>query len=633
MTSTNGSAKGGAFIIPDGYGIPVDTTSFAPEDFTEEQRSVRDMVRDFAEAELSDGTIRRMDRKEDDFAEVRKLMKQAADLGLTGIDIPEEYGGLGLDVVTYMLVSEILGVGGSWAVSWAANVGIGTSPLAFFGTPEQKKRYLPKITSGEWITAFAATEPGAGSDLVSISTRATLDGDAYVLNGEKTFITNAAFADLFTVLAKIDGDPKKSVCLLVEKTYPGVKPGKEEHKMGIQGSSSCPVAFSDVRVPKENLIGEIGQGMHIMLNALNLGRLKLALMCVGPSKRAITGVVRYALGRKQFGTPIAHFGMSQKKFAEMISRTWMVESASYRASALLSERMERIDPADPNGAMEALREYTIEAALLKVVGSELLGDVSDHCVQILGGSGYITDYPAERYFRDSRINRIFEGTNEINRLAGILTLFEKAAKNEIPLMAIVPQIVAEMRKGTEAKAASSGIPRLAKKITQTLFLAAELARKKYGAGKASENAEEKPAANFPQEQSALVNNMKKMFLFTAGLVYQKYGKDKAALVEKQEILQLLSDMLILIYVSESGLLRATRVGGEIPAAISTMYIQKAFLKVETMAKEILASLETGTMREMYLAGLRQLSRIRLVDTIGLGRTIVAPLLQKGEYYL
>jgi alkylation response protein AidB-like acyl-CoA dehydrogenase len=633
MASSNGPAKGGAFIIPDGYGIPVETTSFVPEDFTEEQRSVRDMVRDFAEAELSDGTIRRMDRKEDEFAEVRRLMKQAAELGLTGIDIPEEYGGLGLDMVTYMLVSEILGVGGSWAVSWAANVGIGTSPLAFFGTPEQKERYLSKITSGEWITAFAATEPGAGSDLVSISTKATLDGDAYVLNGEKTFITNAAFADLFTVLVKIDGDPKKSACLLVEKTYPGVRPGKEEHKLGIQGSSTCPVVFDNVRVPKENLVGAVGQGMHIMLNALNLGRLKLALMCVGPSKRGITGVVRHTLARKQFGVPIAHFGMSQEKFAEMISRTWMVESASYRASGLLSERMEHADPADPNAAMEALREYTIEAALLKVAGSELLWDISDHCVQLLGGYGYSTEYPAERYLRDSRINRIFEGTNEINRLAGILTLFEKAAKNEIPLMAVVPQIVAEMRKGTEKKSGSSGIPRLAKKMKKMLLLTVELARKKYGAGKTSEKAEEKPAANFPQEQSALVNNMKKMFLFTAGLVYQKYGNDKMALMKSQEVLQRLSDMLILIYVSESGLLRATRIGGEIPAAISTMYIQKSFLKLETMAKEVLASLETGTMREMYLGGLRQLSRIRLVDTIGLGRTIVAPLLKEGEYYL
>lgn len=586
------NGKGGFFIVPSGYDFPVTERIFTPEDFSDDQRMIAETAERFA-GEFTEETIRGIDSKKDSFRIMLDFFKKAGELGLSGIDVPEEYGGVGFDFVTAMLVSEKLGIVGSWAVSWAVNVGVGTHPLLFFGTDEQKKRYLPKLTSGEWIAAFAATEPDAGSDLFSMKTNAVLDGDNYVLNGNKAFVTNAGFANLLTVVARVDKDENKTACFLVERSSPGVSVGREEGKMGITGSSTCPVAFENVRVPKENLLGPVGRGFHIMLNALNLGRLKLTLMTVGSAKHIISAALQYGLERKQFGKPIVYFGLNQEKLAEMMIRTWMVESAAYRTSALVGMRLENSDLSNLDEAMNALREHTIECALLKVAGSELLWDVADHCLQIMGGYGYSTEYPAERWLRDARINRIFEGTSEINRLVAISTLLEKAGKNELPLMQVISRVVAD--------------------IDEMSF--------------------DEPDTSFPAMQGKLVDNMKKMFLFAAGLVYQKFGHDKNALMNRQEILGRLSDMLMNVYLAESGLLRAKQIGGEIPEAIVAVFVQSASWANEIAAKEILASMQGGDMLKSYLGRLKRLSKMDLVDAIGLRRKIAAKLIKEEEYYL
>lgn len=591
--------KGGYFVIPDGLGFPVNKEIFTPEKFSDEHKAVAGAIKAFVTEQVV-SKIKEIDAQKGDYGLTVELFKKAAELGLLGADVPEEYGGAGFDFITAMLASEILGMGGSWAVSWATHTGIGTHPLLFFGSEEQKKKYLTKLTSGEWAAAFAATEPEAGTDLFGAKTKATLSEDRkhYILNGSKMFITNSGFASLFTVLAMVDGDKEKSACFLVERDVPGLTVEKEEDKMGISGSSTCALTFENVKVPKENLLGEIGEGIKIILNTLNLGREKLGAMTVGPSKCIITEAVQYALQRKQFKAPIAQFGLIKEKLAQMIIRTWMTESAVYRTAHLIEEELKNADSKDFKAVLNALREYEIECAILKVAGSELLWFVADENLQIHGGYGYIKEYSAERYLRDSRINRIFEGTNEINRLTAIGILLARAGKGLLPLI----QIGAALKKQLEeASLEEKEIP------DESLALQAEI-----------------------------INDVKKMILMVGGTALEKFGADKSKLMDAQEMMGKLSDILISVYLAESGLLRAKEIGGEFPEAIVKVFVQDIALKAEVLAKKVLASLEPGDTLKSYLGRLKRLVRTtnnNLVDEVALQRKIVDKLIEEEKYFL
>ncbi|MBI4350264.1 MAG: acyl-CoA dehydrogenase family protein [Elusimicrobia bacterium] len=593
---TTDTSAGGYFSIPSGLGFPVTEKIFTPEKFTEEQKMAAETAKKFIEKEVAP-RINEIDEQKGDYALTVKLLKKAAELGFLAIDVAEEYGGAGSDFKTAMCVSEVFGAGGSWAVSWAAHSGIGTHPLLFFGTEAQKKKYLTKLVGGEWTGAFGATEPEAGTDLYGAKTKAVLspDGKFYILNGNKTFISNSGFADLFTILAKVDGDPKKSACFLVERGTPGFTIGKEENKMGICGSSTCPLNLVDVKVPAENLLGEIGKGIHIIFNTLNLGRLKLGAMTTGSGKYVINDAVKYAAERKQFGLPLSSFGFIKEKLANMVVGAWMTESAVYRTAGMVEERFKATDFKNLPAVLEALREYEIECAILKVAGSEMFWYIADENVQVHGGYGYIKDYLAERYLRDARINRIFEGTNEINRLTAILNMLERAGKGKLPLAKAGAALAAQLEE-------SSG---------------EELSDEKFAL------------------QSELVNNIKKMFFVAGGRVLEKFPtRDK--IVGEQEILGRLSNMLILIYLSESGLLRAKEHGGEIQEAIVKLYVQNAALEAEKLAKEVLAYLEEGDMLKSYLGRLKRLGRTlanNLLDPVSLQRKIGDKLIEKKKYFL
>ncbi|MCH7758907.1 acyl-CoA dehydrogenase family protein [Patescibacteria group bacterium] len=586
--------QGGYFVIAEGLGFPVTQKIFIPEDFSDDQKMMAEMSQEFLREKVL-SQIANIDEQKGNFELTIQILKEAAGLGLLGIDVAEKYGGANLDLLMMTLISEKLGAGGSWTVSWAVHVGIGSHPLILLGTEKQKEKYLAKITSGECFTAFAATEPGAGSDLFSIKTKATLmeDGENYLLNGEKIFISNAGFAHLFTVLAIVDGQRDQTVCFLVEADTPGLTVGKEENKMGIVGSSTCSLILKDVKVPKENLLGEIGGGLHIILNILNLGRLELAAITVGVNKHLITQSTRYALKRKQFNSRIIDFGLIKQKLVQMVVQTWMTESAVYRITKLMEEKLASADSDQPQEILNALREYEIECALLKVAGTENLSSAADKNLQIHGGYGYMKDYPAWRFYVDSKINEIFEGTNEINRLAAILTLLKKAGQNKLPLVTVIQNLVQQLD---------------------------EISSPEIG---------DQPLAS----QTAIINNAKKMFLFAAGITYQKLGHDKEKLMSEQEILGKMADMMLRIFLAESGLLRAQQTSEEMHGIIVTIYAQETILEIEKLAKEILSSLEQGDMLKSYLSRLKRLTRYDLVNTTALGRKIVDQLIEQEKYFL
>jgi alkylation response protein AidB-like acyl-CoA dehydrogenase len=418
--------KGGEFLLTDALA----SAGFSPEDFSSEQRQIAETTEDFVKKEI----LPEMDRMEgQDFALVVEKMRRCADLGLFLVDIPEEFGGLELDKATSMLLAEKMGPAGSFSITYGGQTGIGSLPVVYYGTTEQKERYLGKLTSGEWIGAYALTEPDCGSDPLSARTTAVLseDGRHYVLNGIKQFITNAAFAELFTVFAKIDG--KLFSAFLVEKGYAGFSVGPEEKKMGLKGSSTAQVLLQDVRVPVENLLGEPGKGHKIAFNVLNIGRLKVAATAIGMAKGAFTEAAAYAGERKQFGRPIGDFGAIREKLADMTAATYASESVVYRVAGLLDERIATLDRSGSNyyeRYQKAIEEYAGECAIAKVFCTDILADVVDEVVQVHGGYGYVSEYPAERYYRDERIQRIFEGTNEINRIL-IPTLLLRRAENGI----------------------------------------------------------------------------------------------------------------------------------------------------------------------------------------------------------
>lgn len=423
------SLKGGEFLLEE----PINTEAVYPEQFSEEHKMLAKTARDFAEKEILPSAE---EMEKHNYEVTKKLLKKAGELGFTAVDVPEKYGGLGLDKISSMIVTEKLGVNGSFSATLGAHSGIGTLPIVYFGNEEQRSKYLPDLASVNKVSAYALTEPGAGSDALSIKTKAELssDGKHYILNGNKQFITNSGFADMWIVFAKIDGE--KFTGFIVEKTD-GLEVGAEEKKMGLKGSSTCSLTLDNVKIPVENVLGEIGKGHKIAFNILNIGRLKLAAGALGGSKRILRETVVYTKERKQFGKPISDFEMIRKKFANGAVRIYGTESIVYRIASSMDAMLSTLQRSDPNYDTEVrkiIEEFSVEDSIAKVYGSETLGTIVDECFQSFGGYGYIEEYPVERSYRDARINRIFEGTNEINRLVITGMLLRKAMKGEIPLM-------------------------------------------------------------------------------------------------------------------------------------------------------------------------------------------------------
>lgn len=588
-TDTKVGKKGGAFLIEEiGF-----EDVFTPEDFTEEQKMIAQMSEEF----MANEVLPLKDRMESgDHSATVEALRKAAELGLCGVEVPEKYTGMGLDKASAMLVAEKMTRYGSFAVSYGGHTGIGTLPIVYFGTEEQKKKYLPRLVSGELLSAYALTEPWSGSDALAARAKAILspDGKEYILNGTKRWITNAGFADVFITFAKVDAD--KFSCFIIEKTFPGVSTGAEEKKMGIKGSSTRELILEDARVPVENLLGEIGKGHKIAFNILNIGRFKLGAACIGGAKHCIGESVRYANERQQFGRPIGSFGAIKHKLAEMAIRTFVGETIVYRTAGLLDGALAMVDIEVPQQALKAMEEFAIECAAIKVKSSEFLDYVVDESVQIFGGYGYSQEYPVEMPYRDSRINRIFEGTNEINRLLIVGMLLKRAFSGELPLMAATQKLQDELL----------GFP----------------------------GVEEEEETLFSRERRA-VRNMKKAGLLTAGLAVQKYA---SGLEEEQEIMTHISDIVMEAFAAESALLRTEKIHakqGEQAAAsyiwMTSAYVNDAVARVEENAKTILAAVSEGDTLRTNLAALRRFTKFTPINSIELRRKVADVMLAANKY--
>ena len=588
MTTEQGQlTKGGAFLI--------EATSpqnvFTPEDFTSEHHMIAETTRAFVEGEI----LPNSDKLEhQDWDLTVKLLHKAGELGLLAADVPEAYDGLGADKVTSALITEYITRGGSFALSHGAHVGIGSLPIVFFGTEEQKQKYLPSLATGEKIAAYALTEPGSGSDALGAKTVAKLsdDGKYYVLNGTKQFITNSAFADIFIVYAKIDGE--KFSAFIVERGFDGVSTGPEEKKMGIKASSTRQLILDNVKVPVENLLGEPGRGHVIAFNILNIGRYKLAVGCVGGMKSAIETSVQYAKQRQQFKTSISNFPLIQQKIADMNIRAYVAESMSYRSTGDIDKQLEQLgDTSDGRTVAKAIEEYAIECSVNKVFASEALDFVVDEGVQIHGGVGFIQEYPIARMYRDSRINRIFEGTNEINRLIIPDTLLRKAMKGELPLLQVASGLQEELMGMLPTPDESE-------------VLGAE---------------------------SHLLEMAKKVFLFVGGSAVQKYMQ---SLKDEQEILANLANIAIEVYAMESSLLRAKKAveagrSADLKVAMVEVYTREAFARIEGYARDTLAAMEDGDTLRTQLSVLRKLTRFQPVNAKALKRQIAAAVIEAEKY--
>lgn len=587
--------KGGEFLIKE---LPAEKI-FIPEEFDEEQNMIAQTCESFLEQEIFP-ILDRIDTLEEGL--MPSLLDKAGELGMLGITIPEEYGGLGKDFVTGMLLTEKIGAGHSFAVALAAHTGIGTLPILYFGNEAQKKKYIPKLATGEWKAAYCLTEPGSGSDANSGKTRATLsaDGKHYVLNGQKMWITNAGFADVFTVFAKIDNDENLSA-FIVEKSFGGIELNAEEKKMGIKGSSTRQVFFNNCHVPVENLLGERGEGFKIALYILNIGRIKLAGAALGAAKELIKKSAHYATEREQFGRPIAKYGAIKYKIAQQVIQTYALESALYRCSRNIEDAIrESIEKGHTKSEADkiAIREYAIEAAILKVYGSEVLDYVVDEAVQIFGGIGYSAEGPVERAYRDSRINRIFEGTNEINRLLIVDMLMKKAMKGELDLLTHAQQVAKELMS----------IPDFGYE----------------------------PATGMEQEFKA-IRNFKKAILMVAGSAAQKL---MAQLAKEQEIIMNISDMIIDAYIAESALLRTMKniqqKGVESCReiiAITQVLIYDVADRIFKNGKDALVSFAEGDEYTMMMMGLKRFTKVAPVNIKEMRRTIADKAIQEKRYFV
>ena len=587
--------KGGEFLITEA--LPEEI--FTPEDFNKEQRLIGKAAEEFGIGEVEPIS----DELEELNPElIKSLFRKAGDLGFLGSEMPEIYGGLELDKVSASLITEKINRGiAGFFVAHGVQTGIGSLPIVFFGSPEQKKKYLPKLAAGEWIGAYALTEPEHGSDALRAKTTAVLsdDGKYYILNGQKQFISNAGFADLFLTYAQVDGDHFTS--FIVERELEGISLDKEEEKMGTHGSSTRSVIFQDVKVPVENVLGEIGRGHVVALNTLNVGRYKLGAATVGGCKLLLSEAIKYAKNRIQFGKPICEFGLIKHKLAEMVIKTYVHESMVYRTACLLDLALKGIDPAKEDAGKktgEALRKYALECSVNKVFGSEVLCYVADESVQIMGGYGYIQDNPIERAYRDSRINRIWEGSNEINRLLIVDILMRSAMKGELPLMNIIQKLVGELLS-----------------FRPDMSEGEELLEK----------------------EKKMVAMSKKIGLLAAGAAVQKHMEKLAG---QQEIVALISDIIIEIFAMESALLRTLKKiqsEGEDKSAINIaatrVYINDSFPRVDLMAKEIFAAISEGEELRTQLMGLKKLGRYTPINSIALRREIADSVIPVARYHL
>ena len=586
--------SGGSFLLEERQTADV----FTPEDFSEQQLMIGQTTEEFATKEILP-QAEKIEHK--DFSISRDLVKKAGDLGLAGVEIPEAYGGLEMDKVTAAIIADHIAKYAGFATTWGAHSGIGLLPIVYFGTEEQKKKYLPRLAAGEIVGAYALSEATSGSDAMNCRARATLspDGKHYLLNGEKMWITNAGFADLFTVFAKIDGE--KFSAFLVERTFAGFSVGGEEHKMGIRGSSTCPIILNDCKVPVENLLGEIGKGATIAFNILNIGRFKLGAMCMGGARVSIESAVAYAKERKAFGKTIGEFGLVREKIANMATLIYVGESIVYRTVGMMDALLAEIDSASPDAAKaqrKAIEEYAVECSILKVWGSEMIDYVVDETLQIYAGYGFVEEYPAERAYRDARINRIFEGTNEINRLIITGFLLKRAMSGQLPLMPAIKKLMDEVLSG----------PSVGEEI-------------------------EGPLA----EERKVVAQAKKLGLFIAGSATQKY---MAAIQDKQEVMGAIADMTIEIYAMESAVLRAQKMveqkgeaSAALPLAMTRVYLTQAFEKVEAVAKKVIADVAEGDMLRTQLAIVRRLAKHEPFNTIALRQQIAQRTIEAGKYSL
>ncbi|PUB15849.1 acyl-CoA dehydrogenase family protein [Paenisporosarcina sp. OV554] len=592
MTNTIANMiKGGSFLVED---VTLDRV-FTPEDFTDEHKMIAKTTEDFVLSEV----VPVLDKLENhEFEHSVKLLKSAGDIGLLGADVPEEYGGLALDKVSSALIAEKMSRAGGFSITHGAHVGIGSLPIVLFGNEDQKQKYLPKLATGELIAAYALTEPGSGSDALGAKTTAKLnaEGTHYVLNGEKQWITNAGFADVFVVYAKIDGD--KFSAFIVEREFSGVSVGAEEKKMGIKSSSTRTLILQDAQVPAENLLGEVGRGHVIAFNILNIGRYKLGVGTVGASKRAFELAVAYTNQRQQFKTPISSFNLTKEKLATMASRLYASESLIYRTVGYFEDRMSQLstdEQKDGKAIAASIAEYAIECSINKVFGTEVLDYIADEAVQLHGGYGFMQEYEVERIYRDSRINRIFEGTNEINRLLVPGTFLRKAMKGELPLL------------------------QKAQALQEELLMMMP------------EEIEDAPLA----QEKMLVQNAKKIGLLAAGLAAQRYG---TKLETEQEVLVNIADIVNNIFAMESAVLRTEkaiqRVGAEKAnqkLLYTQIFCQEAFECIEKDAKETLIAAVEGDNLRMMLSALRKLTRSTPYNVIAKKREASVKLIDAEKY--
>lgn len=582
--------KGGSFLLQENE--PMDI--FTPEDFTEQQQMISQTTSDFADNEVMP-VINEIDEQKEGLSV--SLLRKAGELGLLSIDIPEEYGGLGLDKTSSMLVAEHIGRTGAWAVSHGAHTGIGTLPIVYFGTEEQKRKYLPKFATGEWISSYSLSEPGSGSDALSAKTTARLseDGKHYILNGTKMWLSNAGFADVYITFAKIDGD--KFSCFIIEKNFPGVSTAAEEKKMGIKGSSTRQLILESAMVPVENLLGEIGRGHIIAFNILNVGRFKLGAAVIGAAKKAISNSIKYANTRYQFNQPISNFGAIKHKLAEMVIKTFVGESIVYRTAGMIDRILENIDKDSSEVSRQILKgieEYAVECSIIKVYCSEILDYAVDEAVQIYGGYGYSEEYPVARQYRDSRINRIFEGTNEINRLLIPGMLLKRSMKGELGLLTAAMQLSNELLSLTPTE-----------EDTDDIF----------------------------SVERRLIRNAKKIAIMTLGLAAQKY-MDKIS--EEQEVLCKISDIIMETYAMESTLLRIDKKrksgkSDDIYVDILKTFVNDTMSKIEIFARDVLTVTAEGDMLRTYLTALKRFTKFTPLNTVLMRRKIAEKLIEKEVY--
>jgi butyryl-CoA dehydrogenase len=582
--------KGGSFLLESTAPEEV----FTPEDFTEEHHAIARTTDDFWNKEVAPH-LEAIQHQEPGLAV--SILRKSGQLGLTGVLLPEKFGGMEMDLTSAMLVAEGVSRDGSYSAWHGAHTGIGTLPLLLFGTEEQKQRYLPKLATAEMVAAYCLSEPQAGSDSLAARTRADLspDGKYYVLNGQKMWITNGGAADLYTIFAKVGGE--KFTAFLVERAYPGVNPGAEEKKMGIKGSSTTAIYLDNVKVPVENVLGEIGKGHLIAFNILNLGRLKLGPFAIGGAKEVLRTSLKYAKERKAFGKSIAEFGMIRHKLAEMAVRLYATESMSYRVVGLIEQELTDFSWDDPKAGqreMKAVEEYAAECSYIKVFASEMLDYVTDEGVQIHGGYGYHQDYAVERAYRDSRINRIFEGTNEINRLLATGMLLKRAQRGQLPLVEAVKKLQGELLSG----------PSL------------------------STNGHSGPLS----EEAKMVENAKKVALLALGIAFQKY---QAKLEEEQEVLAGITEIAMNAFAMESALMRTRKMAkhgkGETAADLTRVFVREAMETIESSARTVLAASSEGDMLRTNLAVLKRFTKFEPVNTIAIRRAVAVKLLAAEKY--